>query len=157
MSEDNLEANVKKPLNYFKWLFYLSVLLLLVILYFNFQNRSEIENSFAVRSKALDERIHKLEIDNGSLAGDLSAKNNLLLGYMPYLSLIKNLKLTDTAYKSLPFRYGQRIKILPDSSDAVINAICVTANDLEYSVKYIVRNKKGELVPISVSDIFKPE
>lgn len=141
----------------FKWLFIATLVILGVVLYRNYDARKSDELRYQARSQELDKRIQALERDKASLTGDLNQKNNMLSGYLPYLPLIQNLKLADTAYKALPFRYGQRVRILPDSSDGIINSLSLTANELEYAVRYLVRNKKGELVSLSVSDIMAVE
>ena len=151
---EHLETEKSKS-NFYKWLFFISIVILIVIVGFYTKARMEDQNKYNQQNGQFNQTIKKLEDSNNSLTKDLNDKINLLSGYAPYLPLIKNLKLVDTAYKSLPYRYGQQIAILPDSTPAVINSIAVTANEFEYSVKYIVRTKNGTYVSISVNDILK--
>jgi hypothetical protein len=155
VNEDQLP--VGKGPNWFKWLFFGSLLLTAYLMYSHSQRAKEAERLFQEKSGELNAAIGALQRDKSNLEGEVKSQKNRLAGFDAYLPLIYNLKLVDTAYRSLPFRYGQRVRTLPDSSDGVINSIVVTANELEYAVRYLVRNKKGELVALSVSDIMTLE
>jgi len=142
--------------NRYKWYFLLTLLILIVIIIINYRNRSEFEKNFGLQSKDLKEKILKLESENGTLSSDNQSQKRTLDFYRPYESLLRNLKLKDSAYNSLPYRYGQRVTILPDTSTAVINAIQITAGAYEYAVKYVVRNASGNYVSVAVTDIMGP-
>lgn len=140
-------------INWFKWLFFACLLLVVYLLYKQYDDSRKLEQAFAVKFNKLTSTNDSLQRKRLSLENELANQKIKLESYSPYLPLLYNLKILDTAYKSLPFRYGQRVIILPDSSMGVINSISLTANQLEYSVRYLVRNKKGELVLLSVSDL----
>ncbi|MFM7671713.1 MAG: hypothetical protein ACKO6Q_03870 [Bacteroidota bacterium] len=144
-------------LNWFKWLFFVALLLVAYLIYSHYQRSKEAERLFQAKSKELNAAIESLQRDKSRLESEVAGQKNKLAGYAAYLPLIYNLKLVDTAYRSLPFRYGQHVRTMPDSADGVVNSIVITANELEYSVRYLVRNKKGELVALSVSDIMSSE
>lgn len=153
MTENESEIIASKSNNKFKWLFFITILILIVVLIINYRSRNEYEKNFGQQSKELRDRLSKLESENNNLSTDLNGKKRMLDFYMPYEPLLRNLKLKDSAYNALPYRYGQRVTILPDTTSAVINAIEITAGAYEYSVKYIVRTSNGNYVPISVTDI----
>jgi hypothetical protein len=153
MTPSEIEQPLHKNNTTYKWLFFLSILILVIVIIMNYRSRLDYENSFGQQSKELRDRLTKLETENSSLSSDLSGKKRMLDFYMPYEPLLRNLKLKDSAYNALPYRYGQRVTILPDTAAAVINSIEIIAGAYEYSVKYIVRTSNGTYMPISVSDI----
>lgn len=140
----------------YKWYFLLTLLVLIVVVVFNYRNMSAYEKNFGLQSKELKDKISKLESENGNLSSDNQAQKRILDFYQPYEPLLRNLKLKDSAYNALPYRYGQRVTILPDTSTAVINAIQITAGAYEYAVKYVVRNASGNYVTVAVTDIMGP-
>lgn len=147
------EGNSSKKRNWFKFLFFACLILIIYLLYKQYDDNKKLEVAFSVKFNQLTSINDSLLRQRISLENVIVSQKNKLESYSPYLPLLYNLKILDTAYKSLPFRYGQQVLILPDSSVGVINSISLTANQLEYSVRYLVRNKKGELVLLSVSDI----
>jgi len=44
---------------------------------------------------------------------------------------------------------------MPDSMPVIINAVNIMGNSTEYSIKYIVRTKKGEYLQTSLTDLRK--
>jgi hypothetical protein len=143
--------------NKYKWLFFLSIIILIILIILNYRSRLDYENNFGKQSKELKDRLSKLETENNSLSADLNGKKKILDFYKPYEPLLRNLKLKDSAYNSLPYRYGQKVTILPDTLSAIINSIQIVAGEYEYSVKYIVRTSNGVYFPISVSDIISAQ
>ena len=157
MTQIETNQPLKKNNNKYKWLFFLSIIILIIVIIINYRSRLDYENNFGKQSKELSDRLNKLESENNSLSTDLNGKKRILDFYMPYESLLRNLKLKDSAYNSLPYRYGQRVTIMPDTASAVINSIEIIAGAYEYSVKYIVRTSNGTYIPISVSDIISTQ
>ena len=153
MTPLEIEQPQKKNNSTYKWLFFLTIIILIIVMIMNYRSRLDYENSFGQQSKELKDRLTKLETENSSLSSDLSGKKRMLDFYVPYEPLLRNLRLKDSAYNALPYRYGQRVTILPDTASAVINSIEIIAGAYEYSVKYIVRTSNGTYIPISVSDI----
>jgi hypothetical protein len=143
--------------NKFKWLFFITISILIIVMIFNYRSRLDYENNFGKQSKELRDKLNKLESENNSLSTDLNGKKRMLDFYIPYEPLLRNLKLKDSAYNALPYRYGQQVTILPDTASAVINSIQIVAGEYEYSVKYIVRTSNGTYIPISVSDIISTQ
>jgi hypothetical protein len=141
----------------YKWLFFLAIVILITVIILNYRSRLDFEKNFGQQSKAMSERLTRLENENNSLTIDLNGKKKILDFYMPYEPLLRNLRLKDSAYNALPYRYGQRVTILPDTASAVINSIEIIAGEYEYSVKYIVRTANGTYIPISVSDIISAQ
>ena len=157
MTQIETNQPIQNNNNKFKWLFFLSITILIVVIILNYRSRLDYENNFGKQSKELRDRLIKLESENNSLSTDLNGKKRILDFYMPYEPLLRNLRLKDSAYNSLPYRYGQRVTIMPDTASAVINSIEIIAGAYEYSVKYIVRTSNGVYLPISVSDIISAQ
>lgn len=75
--------------------------------------------------------------------------------YLPYKAIIRSASLRDSIYSLLPFKFGESAMIMPDSSSVVINSISIVGNATDYSIKYVVRTKKGEYLQISPSELRK--
>ena len=58
-------------------------------------------------------------------------------------------------YSLLPFKFGESAMIMPDSTPVVINSVSIVGNAIDYSIKYVVRTKKGEYLQISPSELRK--
>ncbi|NBP06044.1 MAG: hypothetical protein EBV15_07475 [Bacteroidetes bacterium] len=75
--------------------------------------------------------------------------------YKPYQANIRAAALRDSIYKLLPFTFGETVYIMPDSLKATINAINISGNASEYSIKYQVRTRKGDYLSVSLTDLKK--
>jgi hypothetical protein len=75
--------------------------------------------------------------------------------YLPYKAIIRSASLRDSIYSLLPFKFGETALIMPDSTPVVVNSVCILGNATDYSIKYVVRTKKGEYVQISPSELRK--
>jgi hypothetical protein len=75
--------------------------------------------------------------------------------YLPYKAIIRSASLRDSIYSLLPFKFGESAMIMPDSSSVVINSVSIVGNATDYSIKYVVRTKKGEYLQISPSELRK--
>jgi hypothetical protein len=155
MEENPINAESTSSVRNYKWHFIIVLLMLLSLLVFFIYQSNKSSSFYGQETKKLNDKIQQLSKDNQSLYKELTGKSSELAAYMPYSALIKNLRLTDSAYASLPYRYGQQVYMMPDTAPVVINAISVTANQFEYAVKYVVRNKNGEYKTISISDLMK--
>ena len=75
--------------------------------------------------------------------------------YLPYKAIIRSASLRDSIYSLLPFKFGESAMIMPDSTPVVINSVSIVGNATDYSIKYLVRTKKGEYLQISPSELRK--
>ena len=75
--------------------------------------------------------------------------------YLPYKAIIRSASLRDSIYSLLPFKFGESAMIMPDSTTVVINSVSIVGNATDYSIKYVVRTKKGEYLQISPSELRK--
>jgi hypothetical protein len=75
--------------------------------------------------------------------------------YLPYKAIIRSASLRDSIYSLLPFKFGETAMIMPDSTPVLVNSVCILGNATDYSIKYVVRTKKGEYVQISPSELRK--
>ena len=86
---------------------------------------------------------------------ELNNTKNQLGEYLPYKAIIRSASLRDSIYSLLPFKFGESAMIMPDSTPVVINSVSIAGNATEYSIKYVVRTKKGEYLQISPSELRK--
>ena len=75
--------------------------------------------------------------------------------YLPYKAVIRSAALRDSIYTLLPFKFGESAMVMPDSTSVVINSISIVGNATDYSIKYVVRTKKGDYLQISPSELRK--
>ena len=86
---------------------------------------------------------------------ELNNTKNQLGEYVPYKAIIRSASLRDSIYSLLPFKFGESAMIMPDSTPVVINSVSIVGNATDYSIKYLVRTKKGEYLQISPSELRK--
>ena len=86
---------------------------------------------------------------------ELNNTKNQLGEYVPYKAIIRSASLRDSIYSLLPFKFGESAMIMPDSTTVVINSVSIVGNANDYSIKYVVRTKKGEYLQISPSELRK--
>jgi len=133
----------------------ISILLISLIVYIIYE-----KNQLA--SFKLDNNSQKNTLENEILVlkSQFQEKDRLsknlevrLSAYQKYDQFIQLSRLRDSITTALPFKYGQRVLILPDSLPGIINSISINANASEYSIKYIVKMKDNKYSPFSVSDL----
>ena len=100
-------------------------------------------------------QISKQSEAQNKLNMELNNTKNQLGEYLPYKAIIRSASLRDSIYSLLPFKFGESAMIMPDSTPVVINSVSIVGNATEYSIKYVVRTKKGEYLQISPSELRK--
>ena len=100
-------------------------------------------------------QISKQSEAQNKLKMELNNSQKELGEYIPYKAIIRSASLRDSIYSLLPFKFGESAMIMPDSSCVVINSVSIVGNATDYSIKYVVRTKKGEYVQISPSELRK--
>ena len=100
-------------------------------------------------------QISKQSEAQNKLNMELNNTKNQLGEYVPYKAIIRSASLRDSIYSLLPFKFGESAKIMPDSTPVVINSVSIVGNATDYSIKYLVRTKKGEYLQISPSELRK--
>lgn len=103
----------------------------------------------------LQERLNMEAQLNRKLKSDLALNQRQLRELLPYKAIIRSASLRDSIYTLLPFKFGESAFIMPDSMPVIINAVNIMGNSTEYSIKYIVRTKKGEYLQTSLTDLRK--
>lgn len=138
-----------------KWktvLFIVSFIALAIIslVYYNKYQKQLLENQAAFNQKIKENNqvIEKLE----QITKNQSA---ILDSYKPYKAIMKSAALRDSIYALLPYKFGETVYIMPDSIKAVVNSISINGNATDYSIKYVLRTKKGEFQSVSITDIRK--
>ncbi len=109
---------------------------------------SENQIEYAKQLKNKEDKINQLE-------KIILFKADQLDNFKPYTAIVKSAALRDSIYKLLPYKFGERVFIMPDSIKAVINSISINGNATDYSIKYVVRTKKGTLETVSITDLSK--
>ena len=100
-------------------------------------------------------QISKQSEAQNKLNMELNNTKNQLGEYVPYKAIIRSASLRDSIYSLLPFKFGESAMIMPDSTTVVINSVSIVGNATDYSIKYVVRTKKGEYLQISPSELRK--
>jgi hypothetical protein len=75
--------------------------------------------------------------------------------YKPYQAVVRSAALRDSIYKLLPYKFGETVYVMPDSTSAVVNSVQISGNSLEFSIKYWVRTSDGSYQAISIGDLLK--
>ena len=113
------------------------------------------ENKKNALSQKLENQIKEQQKRLNSLDSLTQKQANLLKEYKPYQAVVRSAALRDSIYTLLPFKFGENVYIMPDSVKATINSVSINGNASEYSIKYLVRTKKGDYQSISISDLIK--
>jgi hypothetical protein len=100
-------------------------------------------------------QISKQSEAQNKLKMELNNSQKELGEYLPYKAIIRSASLRDSIYSLLPFKFGETAMIMPDSTPVVVNSVCIVGNATDYSIKYVVRTKKGEYLQISPSELRK--
>lgn len=139
-----------KPWKTYFYIISIVILGILGLYYYNkYQNQlNQNQVEFAKELKNKEERI-------GLLEKIILSKDNQLENFKPYTAIVKSAALRDSIYKLLPYKFGESVFIMPDSTKAVINSISINGNATDYSIKYVVRTKKGTLETVSITDLSK--
>ena len=139
--------------NKFKLFFYILLVVFLFAIIALYVKYSSVESAITNKNYELQNQITKLNYEVEKANKQFLSKDNELKSYDQYQSILKFVRLRDTLYNSLPFKYGQKIIILPDSIKGVINSISINANALEYSIKYVVKVKGNNYSTYSITDL----
>jgi hypothetical protein len=115
----------------------------------------EAKNGHNSELTQLQIQIAKQNEDQNKLRAELNNNQKVLGQYLPYKAIIRSASLRDSIYSLLPFKFGESAMIMPDSASVVINSVSIVGNATDYSIKYIVRTKKGEYVQLSPSELRK--
>jgi hypothetical protein len=100
-------------------------------------------------------QISKQTEAQNKLKTELNNTQKELGEYLPYKAIIRSASLRDSINSILPFKFGESAMIMPDSTPVLVNSVCILGNATDYSIKYVVRTKKGEYVQISPSELRK--
>jgi|GEM_PF-1560409 len=140
-----------------KWsivLLYLFFFLLITYLSVQLWKSENNKNSLTQKlEKQLQEQEQKINLLNSKV----NKQAGLLKEYKPYQAVIRSAALRDSIYKLLPYKFGDAVFVMPDSTKAIINSVQINGNASEYSIKYWVRTSKGNYEAISISDVMKVE
>jgi hypothetical protein len=130
------------------------IVLLGIIVFLVFKIR-DLESGRDRHTRKLEEQIRDQSKILTSLNSIIREQSGQLKEYRPYKANIRAAALRDSIYKLLPYTFGETVYIMPDSLKATINAINISGNAAEYSIKYLVRTRKGEYLSVSISDLKK--
>ena len=130
------------------------ILLIGLIIYLFFQLR-DAKNGHTSELSQMQIQLSKQSEAQNKLNMELNNTKNQLGEYVPYKAIIRSASLRDSIYSLLPFKFGESAMIMPDSTPVVINSVSIVGNATDYSIKYVVRTKKGEYLQISSSELRK--
>lgn len=153
MEHDNKTSSPpKNKTNWGRIFFYLISLGIIVFLCVKLWQSENKKNAL---SQKLENQIKEQQKRLNSLDSLSQKQANLLKEYKPYQAVVRSAALRDSIYTLLPFKFGENVYIMPDSIKATINSVSINGNASEYSIKYLVRTKKGDYQSISISDLIK--
>ena len=130
------------------------IVLIGLIIYLFFQLR-DAKNGHTNELAQLQNQLSKQSEAQNKLKMELNNTQKELGGYLPYKAIIRSASMRDSIYSLLPFKFGESAMIMPDSTPVVINSVSIVGNATDYSIKYVVRTKKGEYLQISPSELRK--
>jgi len=129
-------------------LFFVVAVLLLIKLWRAENRKNAITSRLERELKQQNEKIDFLnELVNN--------QTELLKEYKPYQAVVRSAALRDSIYKLLPYKFGETVYVMPDSTKAVVNSVQISGNSSEYSIKYWVRKSDGSYQAISIGDLLK--
>ena len=130
------------------------IVLIGLIIYLFFQLR-DAKNGHTGEIYQLQIKLSEQSEAQNKLNMELNNTKKELGGYLPYKAIIRSASMRDSIYSLLPFKFGESAMIMPDSTPVVINSVSIVGNATDYSIKYLVRTKKGEYLQISPSELRK--
>jgi hypothetical protein len=130
------------------------VILIGLIIYLFVQLR-EAKNGHTSELSQLQSQIAKQAEAQNKLQMALNHTQKELGEYLPYKAVIRSASLRDSIYALLPFKFGESAMVMPDSTPVVVNSLSIVGSATDYSIKYVVRTKKGEYLQISPSELRK--
>ncbi len=103
--------------------------------------------------RGLRSEISKLktkELQTRSSRDSLAA---VLQPYLGYDALLRANMKRDEAYAALPFKYGDKILLLPDSARGMINEVIMGGNPWNYYIRYKIMLKGGKETEVYPSQL----
>ena len=139
----------------YSWKTVTSYIVLIGLIIYLLVQLSNAKKGHSSELSQLQIQISKQSEAQNKLKMELNNTQNELGEYLPYKAIIRSASLRDSIYSLLPFKFGESAMIMPDSTPVVINSVSIVGNATDYSIKYVVRTKKGEYLQISSSELIK--
>ena len=139
----------------YSWKTLTSYILLIGLIIYLLVQLSNAKKGHSSELSQLQMQISKQSEAQNKLKMELNNTQNELGEYLPYKAIIRSASLRDSIYSLLPFKFGESAMIMPDSTPVVINSVSIVGNATDYSIKYVVRTKKGEYLQITPSELRK--
>ena len=149
-----MTTTITNPRKYSRKTLAICTILIGLIIYLLVQ-LSDAKKGHSSELSQLQIQISEQSEAQNKLKMELNNSQKELGEYLPYKAIIRSASLRDSIYSLLPFKFGETALIMPDSTPVVVNSVCILGNATDYSIKYVVRTKKGEYVQISPSELRK--
>lgn len=130
------------------------------VLYFQFINQSKEEKEYQTTVLELKQNVQVLQKQLKSIKKEKtivsfekdSLKKNLnyLWGYKP---LVMTSYLRDRITANFDYKPGDLVRMKADSSIVLVTDIVLGGNDYNYFLKFLIKNKKGEIKEVSPIEI----
>jgi hypothetical protein len=130
------------------------------VLYFQFINQSKEEKEYQTTVIELKQNVQILQKQLKSIKKEKtivsfekdSLKKNLnyLWGYKP---LVMTSYLRDRITATFDYKPGDLVRMKADSSIVLVTDIVLGGNDYNYFLKFLIKNKKGEIKEVSPIEI----
>jgi hypothetical protein len=138
----------------------LIIIITFTLLYFQLKNRSEEEKEYQSTVSELKQNVQHLQIQLKSIKKEKtivsfekdSLKKNLdyLLEYKP---LVMTSYLRDRITANFDFKPGDIVRMKTDSSVVLVTDVVVGGNKYNYFLKFLIKNRKGEMKEVSPLEI----
>ena len=139
----------------YSWKTVTSYIVLIGLIIYLLVQLSNAKKGHSSELSQLQIQISKQSEAQNKLKMELNNTQHELGEYLPYKAIIRSASLRDSIYSLLPFKFGESAMIMPDSTPVVINSVSIVGNATDYSIKYVVRTKKGEYLQITPSELRK--
>ena len=130
----------------------IALLLLLGALIYQYASQRRILQE---RSAGLEQELREKNLALEQATARANQLDSTLQDYRAYDAIIQSSRIREALYRQLPLAAGDRVLILPDSMPGVVQGVTVSGNAMEYSIRYRVRGKDGQIADLSYTDLAK--
>ena len=92
----------------------------------------------------IDSEISKLKSKEQQTRSSRDSLAAVLQPYLGYDALLRANMKRDEAYAALPFKYGDKVLLLPDSAHGMISEVIMGGNPWNYYIRYKIMLKGGK-------------
>lgn len=131
----------------------------IVILMYSRNNRilEGERNALEQKIRALSSELDALKKSERRYVYKSDSLGRVLDPMMQYEALIRANQHRDEAYLAMPWRYGDRVTVLPDSVGGIVSEVILGGNPWNYYVRYKVLLKGGKSIEAYPNQLSAPK